>query len=113
MHLPINTADSGLYKWFPRSVTVTAKLLVGALIIWPVAFPDHAAGVLAGINSIILATFNYWYVFGMAFFVGVCLILAIWPASGRLKLGHPEDKPEFSNFSWCAMMLVRVSALAC
>ena len=51
-----------------------------------------------------LATFNYWYVYVMAFFVLVCLILAIWPASGRLKLGHPEDMPEFSNFSWFSMM---------
>ncbi len=104
MHLPIKTAVSGFYKGFARSVTVTAKVLVGALIIWAVAFPEQAAGVLSGINAMILATFNYWYVFVMAFFVAVCLILAIWPASGRLKLGHPEDEPEFTNFSWFSMM---------
>lgn len=104
MHLPISTADSGFYKGFTRAVTVTAKLLVGALIVWAVAFPDQAAAVLSGINSVILATFNYWYVFVMAFFVAVCLILAIWPASGRLKLGHPDDLPEFTNFSWFSMM---------
>ena len=104
MDLPISTADSGFYKGFTRSVTVSAKVLVGALIIWAVAFPEQAAGVLSGINSVILATFNYWYVFVMAFFVAVCLILAIWPASGSLKLGHPDDKPEFTNFSWFSMM---------
>jgi choline/carnitine/betaine transport len=104
MNLPIATAESGFYKGFAKAVAVSAKLLVGALIIWAVAFPDQAAGVLSGINAIILATFNFWYVFVMAFFVGVCLLLAIWPASGRLKLGHEDDTPEFSNFSWFSMM---------
>lgn len=104
MELPIKTADSGFYKGFTKMVTITAKLLVGALIIWAVAFPDQAASVLSKINGAILATFNFWYVYTMAFFVIVCLLLAIWPASGRLKLGHSEDMPEFSNFSWFSMM---------
>ncbi|MEO0866129.1 MAG: BCCT family transporter, partial [Pseudomonadota bacterium] len=52
----------------------------------------------------ILATFNYWYVYVMAFYVAVCLLLAVLPASGKLKLGHHDDEPEFSNFSWFSMM---------
>ncbi|SHH79667.1 BCCT family transporter [Marivita hallyeonensis] len=104
MHLPIETADSGFYKGFAKLVTISGKLLVGALILWAVAFPDQAGTVLSSINSLILATFNYWYVYVMAFFVAVCLILAILPASGRLKLGHHDDVPEFSNFSWFSMM---------
>ncbi|MDA7426010.1 BCCT family transporter [Thalassococcus lentus] len=104
MDLPIAVADSGFYKGFTKNVTVTGKLLVGGLILWAVAFPEQAGGVLSSINSLILATFNYWYVYVMAFFVAVCLILAVMPASGRLKLGHEDDKPEFSNFSWFSMM---------
>jgi choline/glycine/proline betaine transport protein len=102
--LPIRVAENGFYKGFTKDVTITAKILVGALIIWAVAFPDQAATVLASINNVIMATFNYWYVYVMAFFVVVCLFLAILPASGQLKLGHEEDKPEFSNFSWFSMM---------
>ena len=85
-------------------MTIAGKLLVGALIVWAVAFPEQAGAVLSGINSVILATFNYWYVYVMAFFVAVCLVLAVLPASGRLKLGHTDDVPEFSNFSWFSMM---------
>ena len=102
--LPIRVADSGFYKGFTKDVTITAKILVGALILWAVAFPTQSGAVLSSINSLILASFNYWYVYVMAFFVGVCLVLAVLPASGRLKLGHDEDKPEFSNFSWFSMM---------
>ena len=104
MHLPIKVAESGFYKGFTKDVTVTAKILVGALILWAVAFPDQAGSVLSSINSLILASFNYWYIYVVAFFVAVCLILAVLPASGRLKLGHEDDQPEFSNFSWFSMM---------
>lgn len=104
MDLPIETADSGFYRGFAKNVTITGKLLVGALIIWAVAFPEQAGASLGALNSIILASFNYWYVYSMAFFVLVCLGLALWPASGSLKMGLPGDEPEFSNFSWFSMM---------
>ncbi len=104
MELPIKTAASGFYRGFTKDVTITAKILVGALIIWAVAFPESAASILGAINGFILASFNYWYVFVMAFFVILCFALALWPAAGRLKLGMPDDKPEFSNFSWFSMM---------
>jgi len=104
MDLPIAVSDSGFYKGFTKIVTIAGKLLVGALVLWAIAFPSQAAAVLSGINSVIVSTFSFWYVYVMAFFVIVCLILAILPSSGRLKLGHAEDKPEFSNFSWFSMM---------
>lgn len=102
--LPIKTAASGFYKGFTKDVTVTAKILVGALIIWAIAFPDQAASVLGSINGFILASFSYWYVYGMAFFVVLCFLLALWPSAGRMRLGLETDRPEFSNFSWFSMM---------
>jgi choline/carnitine/betaine transport len=102
--LDIPTADSGFYKGFTHIVAISAKILVGALIIWAVAFPDNAGRVLSDINSTILGLFNYWYVYVMAFFVILCLVLAVLPTSGRLRLGLDDDRPEFSNFSWFSMM---------
>lgn len=102
--LPIKTADKGFYSGFNVDVTVTSKLVVGALVIWAVAFPEQAGSVLSGFNTFILANFGLWYIYVMASFVLVCLVLALWPAAGRLKLGLPDDVPEFSNFSWFSMM---------
>lgn len=98
-HLPIRVAASGFYRGFTKDVAITAKILVGGLIIWAIAFPTQAAAVLGDLNSIILAAFNYWYVYVMAFFVILCFALALWPSSGKLRLGHEEDRPELSNFS--------------
>lgn len=100
----IKVSKSGFYRGFSKDVTITAKLLVGALILWAVAFPENAASVLGKLNSTILAGFNYWYIYAMAFFVILCLVLALWPKVGKLKLGTDDDKPEFSNFSWFSMM---------
>ncbi|AWI85108.1 transporter [Alloyangia pacifica] len=102
--LPIKTADKGFYNGFSLDVTVTSKLAVGGLVLWAVAFPEQAGGVLGGLNTFILANFASWYIYVMAFFVLVCLALAIWPAAGKLKLGHDDETPEFDNFSWFSMM---------
>ncbi|MDF2366865.1 BCCT family transporter [Sneathiella sp.] len=103
-NLPIKTADTGFYSGFSIDVTVTSKLAVGALVLWAVAFPDHAGAILAEFNSFILSNFGTWYIYVMASFVLVCLGLAVWPAAGRLRLGQDGDTPEFSNFSWFSMM---------
>jgi choline/carnitine/betaine transport len=103
-NLFIRVSQSGFYRGFSKDVTITAKVLVGALILWAVAFPENAASVLGQLNTLILAGFNYWYVYTMGFFVIVCFALALWPKVGKLRLGRDEDKPEFSNFSWFSMM---------
>lgn len=102
--LLIRVSKSGFYQGFSKNVTITAKLLVGALILWAIAFPENAAFVLGKLNALILAGFNYWYIFIMAFFVIFSFTLALWPKIGKLRLGRDEDLPEFSNFSWFSMM---------
>jgi len=104
MDLEIEVADGGFYDGFSKDVTITAKILIGALILWAVAFPDNAAAVLSGLNSFLLASFATWYTWVVAFFIVVCVELALIPSTGRLRLGLPDDKPEFSRFSWFSMM---------
>ncbi len=102
--LPIRVAETGFYRGFTKDVAVTAKVIVGDLILWAIAFPEHAAAFLGALIAFILASFNYWYVYVTAFFFLLCVGLALLPASGRLRLGREGDRPEFSNFSWFSMM---------
>ncbi len=102
--LPISTADTGFYRGFSHIVTITSKLLIGGLVVWAIAFPEQSGAVLNSINSFILSSFGSWYIWTVALFVLACIGLAIWPTAGRQKLGHQDDKPEFSNFSWFSMM---------
>ncbi|MBK6467710.1 MAG: BCCT family transporter [Rhodobacter sp.] len=103
-HLPIPTATSGFYEGFRTAVTITAKVLIGLLIIWAAAFPEPAGTVLSAINGVLLKGFGAWYVHVMAFYLLACLIIAAWPATGRLRLSANGERPEFSSFSWFSMM---------
>lgn len=104
MELPIETADSGFYSGFSKAVAMTSKLLIALLIIWAIAVPESAAKVLGNVNSTILSGFASWYVYVVAFFIVVCVGLALMPSTGKLKLGQAGDTPEFSRFSWFSMM---------
>lgn len=102
--LLIRVSQSGFYRGFSKDVTITAKVLVAALILWAIAFPENAASVLGSLNSLIMSGFNYWYIYAMGFFVVLCCGLAIFPKVGKLRLGRDDDRPEFSSFSWFSMM---------
>ena len=102
--LPIKTADSGFYRGFSVNVTVVSKIIISALVVWAIVWPEWAGEVLGAWNSVILANFAAWYIWAVTFFVIVCLGLALWPTAGKLNLGIDGEKPEFSNFSWFSMM---------
>lgn len=104
LDLPIKTATSGFYDGFSRPVALVSKLVVIMLIVWAVVFPNHAGRILNAFNAFILSNFAAWYILVIASFILICTFLALWPAAGRLRLGTPDDRPEFSAFSWFSMM---------
>lgn len=104
VELPINTHDRGFYDGFSRSVTIPSKIIVSLLIMWAIFFPVSASETLTAANSTIISSFSGWYVYLVAALMLVCLVLAIIPQAGSLRIGHPGEKPEFSRFSWFAML---------
>ncbi len=102
--LPIKTAQSGFYHGFSTIVTVPAKLIVTLLILWAIFFPEHAKEALEAANATIIRDFAGWYVYIVAFMMLVAFILAVIPKTGTLRLGNPGEEPEFSRFSWFAML---------
>ncbi|WP_300037407.1 BCCT family transporter [uncultured Roseobacter sp.] len=104
MDLPIKTADKGFYRGFSVDVTVVSKVIISVLVVWCIFWPTQSGRVLSELNSVILKNAAAWYIWTVALFVIVCIGLAVWPTSARMKLGLDDDKPEFSNFSWFSMM---------
>ena len=102
--LNVKTASSGFYQGFNPIVAIGAKVLIGALIIWAGLFPTEAGEVLLKLQNWSTSVFAPWYIWVTAFYAIVCVAIAIWPGSGRVKLGAPDDKPDFSRFSWFSMM---------
>ena len=102
--LNIKLAPTGFYKDFNQVVTVCSKILIVLIVLWAAVFPDKAGNFLKNLQSWSFESFGPWYIYVMAFYVLICLVLAIHPAMGKIKLGPEDSKPEFSTFSWIAMM---------
>jgi len=103
-NLDIHTEKTGFYSGFSKYVAVGSKVVIGALILWAMVFPEAAGNVLSNIRGFIDANTGSWYMYVMTFYIVVCLALALWPASGKIRLGGENSKPEFSSFSWFSMM---------
>lgn len=102
--LPIKVATKGFYEGFNKDVTITAKILLGLLIVWAVISPENSMTVLGSINSFLLNHFSTWYILAVTFFLILAMLLAFIPRYGKLILGDSGDTPEFSNFSWFSMI---------
>ncbi len=102
--LAIKTATTGFYSGFNRIVAIGSKILIGALILWAAFFPEHAMAMLNGLRGLVSAHFSYWYMYTMVLFSVTCMGLALWPTTGKLRLGKADERPEFSRFSWISML---------
>jgi choline-glycine betaine transporter len=100
----ISTEKSGFYEGFNRVVAMVPKLLIGALIVWVGLSPSAAGEVLLTAQNWSTTSFGGWYIYVTAFYTVVCLALGIWPRTAHVKLGKPDEKPEFSMFTWLSMM---------
>ncbi|MCA1795698.1 MAG: BCCT family transporter [Desulfobacteraceae bacterium] len=83
--------------WISAGVTI-------AFVLWSIVFPDNMAAVINGVFNWTTTVWAWLYLVTVFFLVMGCFVL-MGPKYGSMKLGLPEDQPEFSNFSWFAMLL--------
>ena len=103
-YVDIKVSDKGFYQGFNRAIAVVPKVLIGLFLLWAISDQEQAAVLLARANAWSIENFGHWYIWVTAFYVLVCLLLALWPRTGRVKLGKPDEEPQFSRFSWFSMM---------
>ncbi len=102
--LDINLADEGFYKGFNHLVALVSKVLIALVVVWAFFAPEAAGKLLGDMKNWSFSHLNYYYTYSVAFFLIVCLMIAIYPKWGKTKLGTADGTPEFSNFSWFSMM---------
>ena len=67
------------------------------------AFRDVAAGFFEGLYAWLTSTFDWVFMGAGNVFVLFCLLLVVTPL-GRVRLGGPGAKPDYSASSWFAML---------
>lgn len=100
----IKTADKGFYEGYNTTIALASKGFMVALVIWALVAPGNADKILGALNSSILSIFNSFYTVVVGCFFFFLAFIAIHPRTGKKRLGHDDDRPEFSTFSWFAMM---------
>lgn len=97
------TKNFGILGRIDTTVFFISAILVGALIIWGAIDTEGLmAAANAGLSSI-LQGWGWLYMLGVFFFVVFGTYLA-FSKYGKIKLGAPEDVPEYSTASWISMM---------
>ncbi|AOM84159.1 BCCT family transporter [Salisediminibacterium beveridgei] len=87
----------------PNIVFYISAPLVALFVLWGAFFPANLANVSAEALAFTLDNFGWFYMLVTAFFIGFVLFLAVSPF-GKLKLGKPDEKPEFRFISWLGML---------
>ncbi|SET09868.1 betaine/carnitine transporter, BCCT family [Marinobacter segnicrescens] len=83
---------------FPITAILVVVFVVGTLM-----FPEGAKELLDGTKNAIINNFDWFFVLSANIFVVFCIALIFMPV-GKIRLGGPDAKPEFSTLSWFAML---------
>ena len=86
-----------------RSVFVISSLTIIAFVAGVLAFRNAAAGAFEALYAWLTSTFDWVFMAAGNVFVLFCLLLLVTPL-GRVRLGGPDAKPDYSTWSWFAML---------
>ena len=80
-----------------------SAILILGFVIWGVSAPELASGIFGVVQNWIVSTFGWFYIFCVAAFLAFVSFLA-FTTHGQVKLGPDGSVPEFSYWSWIAML---------
>lgn len=90
------TAEVTSVFWITLAITI-------AMSIWGSMAPGLFEKYSGALMDFISVHFGWYYLLAVTFFVLFCIYL-IFSRFGKIRLGKPNDRPEFSYASWFAML---------
>lgn len=80
-----------------------SSILIMIFVIGTLAAPTEAKSLFDGAKSWTINNFDWFYMMGGNVFVVFCLYLILSPLS-KIRIGGKNARPDFSTFSWFAML---------
>ncbi|MFC4386957.1 BCCT family transporter [Gracilibacillus marinus] len=84
-------------------VFIVSTIIVLLFVLWGALSPNSLNEAANSGLSWMITNFGWFYMLITALFVAFVIILALSPY-GKIKLGKPDDEPEYSWFSWIGML---------
>lgn len=86
-----------------KPLFISSLIVLLAISIPTMIFPDQAMGIVNVIRDFILYKIGIYYVW-FGFFTVIFALYICFSKYGRIKLGDADTKPDYSTFSWAAML---------
>ena len=101
--IPPQVAKAGIWKGLNPAMGLASKGMVAAFVVFTALNVEFANSIYSAVRGWIESALNWYYISALVIMVFVCLYL-MCSRHGAIKLGDDDSKPEFSNFSWFAML---------
>lgn len=96
-------AYGNIIKERGREVFVISLIIVFAIVLWGIVMPASFSNVANTLFNYLTMNFGWFYLITMTLFVLFCIWVAL-SQYGTIRLGKPDEEPEFSTISWFAML---------
>ena len=96
-------AKTGFFTGLHSGMGIAAKAMVIVFVVFTALNVEFANSIYSGIRGWIEATLNWYYISAVTVMLFVCFYL-MFSRFGSIRLGDDDSRPEFSNFSWFAML---------
>ncbi len=100
---PGQVADKGIWKGLHPAMGLASKGMILSFVIFTALNVELANDIYSAIRGWIESALNWYYISALSVMLFVCFYL-MFSRHGSIRLGDDDSKPEFSNFSWFAML---------
>ena len=99
----LTVAGAGPWKGLHPGMAMAAMGMVLAFLVFTMLDVEAAGAVFQAVRRQIESLFSWYYILAVCGLLFVCLYLA-GSRFGSIRLGDDDARPEFSTFSWLAML---------
>ena len=96
-------AEGGILKGLHGGMGLASKGMVVSFVVFTALNVEFANDIYSAVRGWIESALNWYYVSALVITLFVCFYLMV-SRFGKIRLGRDDSRPEFSNFSWFAML---------
>jgi choline/glycine/proline betaine transport protein len=96
-------AKAGIFSGMNVTMGIASMVMILGFVIFTIRDVEASSAIFASGKDFIIGTLDWFYVV----VVNVALFFVFWllvSRFGDVKLGKPDDEPDFSTFSWICML---------